>query len=126
MSKHPLEGLFSAIAEEIKSQLENNDIKVVVATATEAQSARLQAIRYRMKDLETEMERLMSDFTIKLEREHKPKYDKIIQEHKDAWREMEEAHGLNHNKDYGLNHKKLEIYERIQPKEKNRNGGLKH
>lgn len=126
MDKHPLEELLGAIAEGIKSQFENIGNKVVVGTATEVQVARLQAIRHRKEDLETEVERLVDDFTTKLERDYKPKHDELKQEHKNVWHEIEEDHGLAHNKDYGLNFVSREIYERGQSKEKNRDKGLKH
>lgn len=126
MDKHPLEGLLSAIVEGIKSQSEGDGNKVVVGTATEAQVARLQAIRHRKEDLETEVERLMDTFTTKLERDYKPKHDKLNQEQKNAWREIEDANGLGHNGKYGLNYGSLEVYEHVRLKEKNRNEGLKH
>lgn len=126
MDKHPLEGLLDAITEGIKSQLENIENKVVVGTATEAQVARLQAIRHRKEDLETEVERLMDAFTTKLERDYKPKHDKLHQEYLSVWREIEDANGLGHNGKYGLNYGSLEVYEHVSSKEKNSDGGLKH
>lgn len=125
MDKHPLEGLLGAILEGVKSQL-GDENRVVVGTATEAQVARLQAIRHRKEDIETEVERLVDDFTTKLEREYKPKHDELGQEHKNTWREIEDANGLGHNGKYELNFKSLEVYEHVPSKEKNSDGGLKH
>jgi hypothetical protein len=88
---------------------------VVVATATDAQVARLKAVQLRKKDLEDDMEQTIKALLAKYEFDYERTNEELAQEHKKVWREMEEAHGLNPGKKYGINLESREIYERIKP-----------